>query len=242
MTDTLTTALERSAQPKEAKTLYDLLERQRPEIEKLLGSVAASERFTRTVMTEVRRTPKLYECDPVSVLAAVMLSSQLGLEPGPLGHVYLIPFKRECQFILGYKGMIALAYRSGLVKDVSTGLVFEGDAFAWRKGTRAFLDHTPSGPPAEREWTHAYAVARTKPGGAPFEVIYPEDVAKAKARSANASSPLSPWVTDERAMIRKTAVRRLSPMLPQSPAFAQALEADETAVEPPAELEDDGQA
>lgn len=237
MTDTLTTALERSAQPKEAKTLYDLLERQRPEIEKLLGSVAASERFTRTVMTEVRRTPKLYECDPVSVLAAVMLASQLGLEPGPLGHVYLVPFKSECQFILGYRGMVDLAYRSGFVKDVGTGIVHEGDAFAWREGTRPFLDHTPAGPPAEREWTHAYAVARLKSGGTVFRVIFPEDVERAKARSANATSPHSPWATDLHAMIRKTAVRRLSPMLPQSPAFAEALAADEAPVEPPAELE-----
>lgn len=242
MSDTLTTALERSAQPKEAKTVMDLLDRQKPELEKLLGTTAASERFARVALTELRRTPKLYECDPFSFLGALMLAAQLGLEPGPLGHVYLVPFKRECQFILGYKGMVDLAYRSGLVKDVATSIVHEGDAFEWREGTRPFLDHTPSGPPAEREWTNAYAVARLKTGGTVFRVIFPEDVEKAKARSANATSPHSPWTTDLFAMIRKTAVRRLSPMLPQSPAFAQALEADETAVEPPAGLEDGGQA
>lgn len=242
MTETLTTALERSAQPKEAKTVLDLLDRQRPEIEKLLHGVASSERFNRTVMTELRRTPKLYECDPLSVIGAVMLAAQLGLEPGPLGHVYLVPFKRECQFVLGYKGMVDLAYRSGLVKDVGTGIVYEGDAFEWRAGTRPFLDHTPAGPPAEREWTHAYAVARLKSGGTVFRVIFPEDYEKAKARSANADAPHSPHVTDRPAMIRKTAVRRLSPMLPQSPALAHALQADETAVEPPEELEDGGQA
>jgi recombination protein RecT len=242
MTETLTTALERSAQPKEAKTILDLLDRQRPELEKLLGSVAASERFARVAMTELRRTPKLYECDPLSFLAALMLAAQLGLEPGPLGHVYLVPFKSECTFILGYKGMVDLAYRSGLVKDVSTGLVHEGDQFAWREGTRPFVDHTPAGPPGEREWTHAYAVARLKTGGTVFRVIFPEDVEKAKAHSQNADSPYSPWVTELPAMIRKTAVRRLSPMLPQSPAFAQAMAADEAPVAPPAELEDGGQA
>lgn len=241
MTD-LTAALERSAQPAEAKSVMDLLDRQKPELEKLLGSVAASERFARTALTELRRTPKLYECDPLSFLGALMLAAQLGLEPGPLGHVYLVPFKRECQFVLGYKGMVTLAYQSGLVKDMATGIVHEGDAFAWREGSRPFLDHTPSGPPAEREWTHTYAVARLKNGGTVFRVCFPEDVEKAKARSANATSPHSPWTTDLQAMIRKTAVRRLSPMLPQSPAFAQALESDEAAVEPPAALEGDGQA
>jgi len=238
MTETLTTALERSAQPKEAKTLLDLLDRQKPELEKLLGSVAASERFARVAMTELRRTPKLYECDPLSFLGSLMLAAQLGLEPGPLGHVYLVPFKRECTFILGYKGMVDLAYRSGLVKDIATGIVHEGDAFEWREGTRPFLDHTPSGPPAERDWSHAYAVARLKTGGTVFRVIFPEDVEKAMKRSQNADSPYSPWTTDRPAMVRKTAVRRLSPMLPQSPAFAQAMAADEAPVEPPVELED----
>lgn len=239
--DTLTTALERSTQPKEAKTIIDLLERQRPEIEKLLGTATMAERFARTALTELRRTPKLYECDPASFLAALMLAAQLGLEPGPLGHVYLVPFNRECSFILGYKGMVDLAYRSGLVKDLATGIVHEGDAFAWREGTRPFLDHTPSGPPAERDWTHAFAVARLKNGGLVFRVIFHEDADKAQSRSAAAKSPHSPWTTDYLAMVRKTAVRRLAPMIPQSPAFAQALEADETLVEPAAELQGDAQ-
>ena len=228
MTDTLAGALERSAQPKEAATILDLIDRQKPELEKLVGATIGVERFARTVLTELRRTPKLYECDPASLLGAMMLAAQLGLEPGPLGHVYLVPFKRECQFVVGYKGYIDLAYRSGLVKDVATGVVYEGDSFEWREGTRPFLDHTPSGPPSERDWTHAYAVARLRNGGTVFRVVFPEDAERAKSRSRNARSPHSPWVTDLHAMIRKTAVRRLAPMLPQSPAFALALATDES--------------
>jgi recombination protein RecT len=227
MSETLATALERSAQPKEAKTILDLIDRQKPELEKLLGVAPGVERFTSTLLAELRRTPKLYECDPDSLLGAMILAARLGLAPGPLGHVYLVPSKAECVFVLGYKGMVELAYRSGFVKDISTGIVHEGDAFAWREGTRAFIDHTPSGPREDRYWTHAYAVARLKTGGSVFRVIFPEDVEQAKARSTNATSPQSPWVTDLIDMIRKTAVRRLAPMLPQSPAFSQALAADE---------------
>jgi len=236
MTETLTTALERSAQPKEAKTILDLIDRQKPELEKLIGATIGVERFARTVLTELRRTPKLYDCAPESLLGAMMLAAQLGLEPGPLGHVYLVPFKREVVFVVGYKGMVDLAYRSGLVKDVATGLVFEGDAFEWREGTRPFLDHTPSGPPAERDWTHAYAVARLKTGGTVFRVIFPEDAEKAKAKSANGHAPLSPWQTDHFAMIRKTAIRRLAPMLPQSPVFARALATDDAIIDTEADL------
>lgn len=230
MTETLTTALERSAQPQEAKTILDLIERQKPELQKVLPVAITPERFARIALTELRHNPKLYECSPESLLGALMLCAQLGLEPGPLGHAYLVPFKREVVFIVGYKGMVALAYGSGLVKDVSTGIVFEGDAFEWRDGTRPFLDHTPSGPPGERAWTHAWCVARLKTGGTVQRVIFPEDVERAKARSVNAKHPQSPWTTDLHAMIRKTALRRLAPMLPQSPAFARGLEADETPI------------
>ena len=68
--------------------------------------------------------------------------------------------------------------------------------------------------------THAYAVARLRSGGAPFSVIYPEDWEKAKAASAAGSKNVGPWVDHWHAMVRKTAVRRLQPFLPQSPQLA----------------------
>jgi recombination protein RecT len=118
--------------------------------------------------------------------------------------------------------MVELAYRSGYVKDVSAGLVRDGDDFTYREGTRPVLDHSPSGPPGEREVVAAYAVARLRTGGAPFVVTYPEDWAKAQKRSAAGSRNAGPWVTDWTAMVRKTAVRRLQPFLPQSPQSALA--------------------
>jgi recombination protein RecT len=228
MTD-LAGTLEQANQPAEVTTVLALIDRQKPELAKVLGSPAQVERFARIVQTEMRRTPKLFECEPASLLGAMMLSAQLGLEPGPLGHVYLVPFGREVTFIVGYKGMVELAYRSGQVKDVTARVVRDGDSFDYREGTRPFLDHRPAGPPGEREWTHAYAVARTKAGGAPFAVLYPEDVARAKARSASAKKPGGPWDTDTEAMWRKTAVRRLAPFLPQTAQLAEALSVDEHA-------------
>lgn len=226
MTD-LKQELERvSASPK-ARTVYDLLSAQRPEIDKALPAHVGGERFLRTVFTAVRREPKLLDCSPESLLGSLMLAAQLGLEPGPLGHVYLVPFKGQVEFIIGYKGIIDLAFRSGQVKDVAAKIVHEGDTFGFREGTRPYLDHTPAGPPADREPVCAYAVARLKSGGTPFVVTYPEDWAAAMKRSPAGSRNVGPWVTDYAAMVRKTAVRRLSPFLPQSPEYAHALAADE---------------
>lgn len=226
MTD-LTQALELAAQPTEARTVYDLMQRQRPEIDKALPAHLDSERFLRIVLTEIRREPKLLECSPESLLGAMMLAAQLGLEPGPLGHVYLVPFKRQVEFIVGYKGMIDLAFRSGKVKDVAAKLVYDGDGFDFREGTRPYLDHRSSGPPGDRGEVACYAVARTTTGGAPFVVTYPEDWEAARKRSAAGAKGVGPWDTDRRAMVRKTAVRRLSAFLPQSPQFAGALAADD---------------
>lgn len=222
----LTQALTLAADKPQAKTVYDLMMRQRPEIEKALPAHLNSERFLRLVLTEIRRDPSLLDCSPESLLGAMMLAAQLGLEPGPLGHVYLIPFKGQVEFIVGYKGMIDLAYRSGQVKDVAAKIVYEGDLFDFREGTRPYLDHKSAGPPAERERVACYAVARLKSGGTPFVVTYPEDWAAAKKRSAAGSKGKGPWVTDESAMIRKTAVRRLAAFVPQSPQFAGALAVD----------------
>jgi recombination protein RecT len=129
------------------------------------------------------------------------------------------------QFIVGYRGYVELAYRTGLVKDVSASLVHEGDTFDYREGTRPFLDHVPMGPSDEREVVAAYAVARLKSGGVPFRVIYEADWLKAK--KASAAGDKGPWGSDFPAMVLKTAYRRLEPKLPKSPQLAYALDMDE---------------
>lgn len=76
-----------------------------------LPEVITPERFTRMALSALNTTPKLNECTPMSFLAALMNAAQLGLEPNtPLGQAFLIPYnnkgKMECQFQLGYKGLM----------------------------------------------------------------------------------------------------------------------------------------
>src|SRR5205085_8852924 len=135
-------------------------------------------------------------------------------------------------FILGYRGMVELAYRSGQVQRVEANVVRDGDSFEWRQGSRAFLDFQASGPPEDRDWLAVYALARLKSGGTPFTVLFPEDVERRRKRSHAASSEFSPWNTDTEQMWEKSAVRDLQRFLPQTPALALALEADEQPAEP----------
>jgi recombination protein RecT len=234
MTADLSTALEAANPPKEAATVLDLLDRMRPEIERgLPKAMRDGDRFTRLVLTEIRRTPELLDCSPESLLGGMMLAAQLGLEPGPLGHVYLVPFKREVTFIVGYRGFIELAYRSGRVKEIVARTVYEGEPWEhYESETGAHFKHKPQ-PPSERGNARLwYARARTVTGGNIVQVCYPEDAEKARQSSPAGRKGVGPWVEHYDAMARKTAVRRLAPFLPQSPDYVRAAMADETPAPP----------
>ena len=188
------------------------------------------ERFTRICLTEVSRTPELRTCTPASVAGALLLCAELGLEPGPLGWVYLVPFKNECQFVLGYTGMLELARRSGGLKDVMVVEECEGDLLEYEEGLRPKFRYVRA-KPADRGAVVSYAgLFRFTNGGSHLERLWPEDVEAAKKRSAAGRLDKGPWQTDYSAMARKTVVRRARPWLPLSPLFAQAVTYDEQSV------------
>ena len=141
------------------------------EIRKALPAVMTPERFTRIVLSAISGNPKLAQTTPQSFLAAMMTAAQLGLEPNtPLGQAYLIPYWNkkanvsECQFQLGYKGMIDLAYRSGDVSMIQARVVYERDQFAYSFGLQPVLRHIPAR--TDRgEPVYVYAMFHTKDGG-----------------------------------------------------------------------------
>lgn len=220
--------LARVTEAPDRKDMRGLIARMEPQLERALPKQVGVERFTRTVLTELERTPKLYECEPKSLLGAMMLAAQLGLEPGPLGQVYFVPFKNRATFIIGYRGMIALAFRSGLLRDIEARAVRQGDHFVYQYGTRPLLDFRPS---VDRGSVEAYyGLARFKTKGQHFEVMTPAEIEERRKRSAAARSGSSPWDTDYEAMALKTVVRKMAPYLPLSPATERAFAVDEGTV------------
>lgn len=202
------------------------------------------ERMTRIALTELRKTPKLQQCDPASFLGAVVQCAQLGLEPGSsLGHAYILPFDRrkkiggtwqtvatEAQVIVGYRGMIDLARRSGQVVSIDARAVYEGDAFECGFGLEATLKHVPAWDDPNRTnkpLRFVYAVAKLKDGGVQFEVMSRGEIEAIRGRSKSKDD--GPWVTDFVAMALKTVVRRLFKYLPVSIELQQAVTLDERA-------------
>lgn len=227
-TDQTRQALERKTAPKETATILQLIERQKPAIERALPTAIGAERFTRIALTEIRRNPKILDCNPDSVLGALMLVAQLGLEPGPLGHAYLVPFAKECTFILGYTGIIALAYRSGELRSIAAWPVWEAEPFRVIGGSGAKIVHELLPPDTRGDAIKAYyALARLKSGGEVWKVLYPDEIEAHRRRSPAANAASSPWKSDPLAMALKTCVRALRPWLPLSATVAQAVALDE---------------
>lgn len=124
--------------------IADMIKALEPEIARALPSVITPERFTRMALNALNNTPKLAECTQMSFLGALMSVAQLGLEPNtPLGQAYLIPYKNkgvlECQFQIGYKGLIDLVYRNDMVQTVQAQTVYEHDEFRYSLGQNSEL-------------------------------------------------------------------------------------------------------
>jgi len=207
--------------------IVQYLERYKDQIAMALPKHMTADRMSRIMLTEVRKVPKLLNCDPQTLFGAVIQASQLGLEPGnALGQVYLLPYGKTVQLIIGYKGMIDLARRSGQIISIEARSVHSNDDFSYSFGLNPDLKHTPAA--GDRgELTHVYAVARLKDGGLQWDVMSKTEVEEIRKISKAANN--GPWVTHFGEMAKKTVIRRLFKYLPVSVEIQTAMGLDEQA-------------
>ena len=224
---------EKSVAVKTQRSMKDLIVSMEGQIAKALPSVITPERFTRMVLTAMSTNKDLQLCTPNSFLGAMMQAAQLGVEPNtPLGQAYLIPYKNkgtlECQFQLGYKGMIDLAYRSGEVKDIQAHEVHENDTFEYELGLEPKLKHIPAMSNRGAVIMY-YAIFHTKDGGYGFNVMSVDDVQEhAKKYSKSYGASFSPWKSNFDEMAKKTVLKRCLKYAPIKTEFARSISADET--------------
>lgn len=218
---------------KPTKTMTDYIKAMEGEIKKALPSVITPERFTRMTLSAISVNPTLAQCTPKSFLGAMMTAAQLGLEPNtPLGQAYMIPYKNhgvdECQFQIGYKGLIDLAYRSGEIESIQAQIVYENDKFECQYGLDPKLSHIPADKD-RGEAVKVYAVFKTKLGGYGFEVMSMNDVREfAKKYSRSYDSKYSPWSTNFEEMAKKTVLKKVLKYAPMKSDFVRAVVQDET--------------
>lgn len=123
-----------------------------PSYQKLINNTIKdpdrARRFVSSIVSAVAVNPALRECTPQTILSGALLGESLNLSPSPqLGQYYLVPFKQkekrdrdgniispECtnaQFVLGYKGLVQLALRSGQYKRLNVVSVKDGELRGW---------------------------------------------------------------------------------------------------------------
>ena len=213
----------------------DLLEKSKNEIAKALPKSITSERVARIALTTLRKNPGLLECDPNSFLGAVMQASQLGFEiDDNLGHVYLVPFfnkktkRKEIQLIIGYRGLIELARRSGQLRSINAHIVYENEPFTLEYGLLETLKHVPL-PPSKRGKgiKGVYTVATMNDGSKTFDFLWQEEIESIKKSSKAGDNTMSPWATHEEEMMKKTVIRKLMKYLSLSPEITKATVIDE---------------
>lgn len=200
-----------------------LMKQYKSQIEAALPKHVTADRLMRVCLTELRKNPSLQKCDPMSFLGSVVTAASLGLEPGSaLGQCYLIPYGNECQFQIGYRGMIDIARRSGNIISITAWAVYEGDEFTVVAGTEESLIHKPK---FETEvMTHCYAVAKLVGGGVQFCVMSRKQLDSHRERYSK-NNPA--WKTAFEEMCKKTVIKKLFKLLPTSIELARAMESEE---------------
>ena len=197
------------------------------------------ERMIGIATSAIHQNPKLLECDPMTLAATITQVSELGLEMGnTLGHAYLVPFwnsktrTQDVQLIIGYRGLLELARRSGQITCIDVQLVYEKEDFNITYGVENNITHVPL-PPSKRgeNIIGGYAIARFKDGGYQYVFMYVEDLDKIKNQALDKIKKdyqkYSPWVGHTEEMYKKTIIRRLAKYLPISVEFQKAAVADE---------------
>lgn len=204
------------------------LERMRPQLEMALPRHLTADRLLRVAITAVQATPKLLECDRLSLYGAVMQCAQLGLEPdGVLGQAYLVPFAGKVQLIPGYKGLLSLARNSGDVTSIAAHEVREADEFVFDFASGQPPSHTFDIRRKRGDVIAFYAVARFKDQSFHWDMMTREEVERirdgsqgyqAAVRAAKKyNKPLdTPWSEHFVEMGKKTMIRRIAKYLPMS--------------------------
>lgn len=168
------------------------------------------------------------DVDRLSVARCVFNAASLGLQFGPtLGHAYLVPFKKECTLIVGYKGFLDLAFRNRFIKYVTTEVVLAGEQFdmwvdADGRQIKHLLDPTRD-ETDDKNIIGAYCLYHTSTGAKGIVYTPRKVIEKAKAKYSKV------WSQHYAAMAKKTAIRRAAKEWHLTEQMAHAVALDERA-------------
>ena len=197
------------------------------------------ERLLRIALNLYKTNPNIFKATKESVLAAVIQSSIVGLEPTPiLGHCYFVPYKQNVQFIIGYKGYLELIRRSRDVGFIKATVVYDNDLFEYERGNDEKLKYIPASLRKDGKFAEkgkikgVFLEVKYKDGSSFNDWMDKEDVYKSRDLSKSyqfaKDKKETIWYKFEPEMFQKTIIRKNAKFLPLSIEIQQAMATDET--------------
>lgn len=160
--------------------------------------------LTGKISKKTGRNP-LLDCTPQSVILAIKKSIQTGLDlDGRNAH--LVAYGTECQFMIDWKGYVALGKRSG-IPVIFPEKVCDNDEFdIWVDEAGRHMKHRYDVRKDRGPVIGYYSFTKDASGEVDYEYLPKSDVEAVRGRSR--SSDNGPWVSDFDEMGKKTAIRR----------------------------------
>lgn len=203
----------------------------------ILPPHVSMDRLKQMFVLQCKKTPKLLDCDPVSLIQAVFTCASMGLAPDPyLGQVYILPYGKQAQVIPGYKGLAQLIRNSDEIASISTGAIHQNDEYEYQLGSDPKLVHKPA-LTNRGDIIIFYCTAKFKDGSVHIEIMTREEVELIRDNSANYSrsnnKASTVWGQYFEEMGKKTVFRRIAKWLPMSTTreFRNALAVDNAVFE-----------
>jgi recombination protein RecT len=208
--------------------LRERLEQRKGELKAALVDITP-EQFIRAVITSATINPEIQACSWQSVWLACMRACRDGLLPDGVDGA-IVPFKSNAQWLPMYQGLLRRFRRSGQFKWVTANVVRQGEEFEhWIDEAGEHFKHVPGDDitvPIEK----VYAMATTKDGGL-FVAVLPIAEANKIRNMSRTTREDSPWKQWPEEMYKKTALRRLSKLLPSA---RDIIGDEDEQIEPPA--------
>lgn len=180
-------------------------------IQKILDNRAST--FITSMVSIVSASPDLQKCTPASIMGACLKAAALNLPIEPsLGFAYPVPFGGSATFMIGWKGYVQLAMRTGqykkiIVTDVRVGEVVKINHFTETYEFEQIQDDTKR---SKSPICGYYTMFELK-NGFVKELYWPIEKLLAHGKKYSKSFNFGPWKTDQDAMCRKTMIKQLIP-------------------------------
>ena len=178
-------------------------------ISKSLGTEKKAAAFASSVISIATGSPQLRGCNPTTILGAAMVAATLDLPIVPtLGMAYIVPYKGQCQFQIGYKGLIELAERSGVFKNIIDEAVYEGQLVRKNKFTGEYFtgEYVFDEDAKKSDKIIGYMARFDLTNGFSKTIYWSKEEVEAHAKrfsQAYSKGYSTPWKTDYDAMARK---------------------------------------